>query len=354
MKRHGNLYSNVWDFANLLLAARKAQRGKRFKALCRNFNLDLEKNLFTIRKELRKKTYLPGHYKRFRIFEPKERLISAAPYRDRVVHHALVNVIEPLFDRAMIHDSYANRTERGTHQAVNRFTEFSRKGSYVLKMDIVRYFPNIDHEILMRAIEQRIKDRDILWLISVILESGRETEEHECLSYFRGDDLFTPVERRKGLPIGNLTSQIFANIYLDCFDHYVKEQLRCKQYIRYMDDMAVFDDSKEHLRDVKAAMIEFLEKLRLKVHINRAQYWPVSQGTDWLGYRIYQTHRRVRRSNIRRFRVRLNRLAGEYRQGTVDLHKIQTSVMSWIGHVKHADSYNLRKKILGDVLFQRG
>jgi len=354
MKRRGKLYSKVCDFANLHLAARKAQRGKRFKANCRNFNLDLEKNLFSIGEELREKTYQPGHYNRFRIFEPKVRIISAAPYRDRVVHHALVNVIEPIFDCAMIYDSYANRTCRGTHRAVNRFTEFSRKGRYVLKMDIVRYFPNIDHEILMQAIKKRIKDRDILRLIGVILESGREEENNGCLSYFLGDNLFTPLERKKGLPIGNLTSQLFANIYLDSFDHYVKEKLHCKYYIRYMDDMAVFGNSKERLRDVKAAMIEFLEKLRLKVHVKRAQYWPVSQGTDWLGYRIYPTHRRVRKSNIKRFRLRIRSLADEYRQGIVDLQQIQSTVMSWIGHAKHADSYDLRKKVFREVSFQRG
>lgn len=354
MKRRGDLYSKVYDFDNLLLAARNAQKGKRFKANCRNFNLDLEKNLFSIRKELKEKTYRLGHYNRFRIFEPKERIISAAPYRDRVVHHALVNVIEPIFDRSMIYDSYANRTVKGTHRAVNRFTEFSRKRCYVLKMDIVRYFPNVDHEILMEAIEKRIKDRDILSLIKIILDSGRETEGERCLSYFPGDNLFTPVERNKGLPIGNLTSQLFANIYLDGFDHYVKEYLRCKHYIRYMDDMAVFDDSKERLLNIRSEMIEFLEKIRLNVHINKAQYWPVKKGTDWLGYRIYPTHRRLRKSNIKRFRMRLKSLADEYRHGTVDLQKIQSSVMSWMGHVKHADSYNLRRKIFGEVSFQRG
>jgi len=354
MKRHGNLYGKVGHFDNLFLAARKAQKGKRFKANCRDFNLDLEKNLFTIQKELWEKTYIPGDYNRFRIFEPKERIISAAPYRDRVVHHALVNVIEPLFDRSMIYDSYANRTGKGTHRAVNRFTEFARKRRYVLKMDVVRYFPNIDHTILMEAIEKRIKDRDIIWLIGVILDSGRETDDHGSLSYFSGDDLFTPVERKRGLPIGNLTSQLFANIYLDGFDHYVKEHLRCRYYIRYMDDMAVFDDDKKRLGEVRLTMIHYLEELRLNVHMNRAQYWPVTQGTDWLGYRMYPTHRHVRKSNIRRFRLRLNRLAGEYRQGTVDLQEIRSTVMSWISHVKHADTYKLRRKICEDVSFQRG
>lgn len=354
MKRVGNLYHLVYDFNNLFLAARKAQKGKRFTAGCRDFNLDLEKNLLSIQKELKEKTYRPGPYNRFKIYEPKERIISAAPYRDRVVHHALVNIIEPLFDRGMIYDSYANRREKGTHKAVERFTEFSRKRRYVLKMDVVRYFPNVDHEILMEAMERRIKDRDILRLTKVILDSGREPEGHGSFSYFPGDGLFSPLERKRGLPIGNLTSQLFANIYLDGFDYYVKEKLQCRHYIRYMDDMAIFDDSKDRLRDVRSAMIEALTNLRLGVHLNKAQFWPVTQGTDWLGYRIYPTHRCLRKSNIKRFRQRFEQMSEEYRNGIVDMEKVKSSVMSWIGHAKYADSYNLRKTIFGSISFQRG
>jgi retron-type reverse transcriptase len=353
MKRQGNLYHRVYNFGNLLQAARKAQKSKRFKPGCRDFNFDLEKTLLSIQKELKEKTYRPGPYHRFRIFEPKERIISAAPYRDRVVHHALVNIIEPIFERGMIYDSYANRRGKGTHKAVERFTEFSRKRSYVLKMDIVRYFPNMDHEILMTVIEKKIKDKDIIWLIRVILDSGREPEGHGSLFYFPGDDLFTPLERKKGLPIGNLTSQLFANIYLDGFDHFVKEDLQCRQYIRHMDDMVVFDNRKDRLRHVRVTLIEALERLRLTFHMNKAQYWPVSQGTDWLGYRVYPTHRYLRKSNIKRFQQRFKRLAEEYRKDIVDIQKVKSSVMSWIGHVKHADSYNLRREIFGNISFQR-
>ncbi len=354
MKRYGNLYNRVYDFENLLCAALKAQKGKRFKAGCRDFNFDLEKNLFSIQTELKKNIYHPGSYHRFRIFEPKERIISAAPYRDRVVHHALVNIIEPIFDRSMIYDSYANRQDKGTHKAVNRFTEFSRKRRYVLKMDIVRYFPNMDHEILMTAIEKRIKDSDILRLIRIIIESGREPEGQDSLLYFPGDDLFTPLERNKGLPIGNLTSQLFANIYLDGFDHYVKEKLKCRYYIRYMDDMVILNDSKDHLRKLRAEMIGYLERLRLKVHIDKAQFWPVSKGTDWLGYRVFPTHRLLRKSGIKRFRKRFGRLAIKYREGLINMETVKSSMMSWLGHVKQADSYNLRKKIFDGIIFQRG
>ena len=162
------------------------------------------------------------------------------------------------------------------------------------------------------------------------------------------------MTRNKGLPIGNLTSQFFANVYLDRLDHYLKEELNCKHYIRYMDDMVVFDDSKAHLREVRAAMIEALERLRLKVHRSRAQVWPVTQGTDWLGYRIYPTHRLVRRSNVRKFHRKLRSFSKAYRQWEIGLDDVKPSVMSWLGHIKHADSYGLRKKIFGEISFQRG
>jgi retron-type reverse transcriptase len=354
MKRYGNLYASVCNFKNLLIAARKAEKGKRFRSSCRSFNLDLEKNLLSLQKELKDKIYRPGHYHHFKIHEPKERIISAAPYRDRVIHHALVNVIEPIFDARMIFDSYANRINKGTHKAVDRFTQFARKRNYVLKMDIVRYFPSLDHEILMAAIARKIKDNDILRLVKVILESGKRPTNSDCLWYFPGDDLFTPWNRTRGLPIGNLTSQFFANVYLDSLDHHIKEKLKCKFYIRYMDDFVIFDNSKNLLKERRQKVIEYLKMLRLKVHLNKAQIWPVAKGTDWLGYRIYPTHRLVRRSNIRKFRRRLQHLAKAYAGGEIQLEQVNSSMMSWIGHVQHADSYGLRKKIFGEVSFQRG
>jgi retron-type reverse transcriptase len=354
MKRYGNLYPQVWDFENLLRAARQAQKGKRFTSGCRNFNLDLEKHLVRLQRELQNQSYRPGQYNHFRIYEPKKRLISAAPYEDRVVHHALVNVIEPFFERAMIADSYANRLGKGTHKAVDRFTQFARKRRYVLKMDVVRYFPSLDHDLLRGAIAKKVKDKEILWLIGLILDSGLTAEFGGSPNYFPGDDLFTPLSRKRGLPIGNLTSQFFANVYLDGFDHYVKEDLGCKCYIRYMDDMVVFDDSKRHLHELRKTMLAELEHLRLRVHLNKAQIWPVQKGTDWLGYRVYPTHRRVRKSNIKRFRGRLQVMAEGYCRGEIELEKVKASILSWLGHVKHADSYHLRQDVLGKVFFQRG
>ncbi|MFH1567835.1 MAG: reverse transcriptase/maturase family protein, partial [Gemmatimonadota bacterium] len=234
MKRYGDLYGRVCAFDNLAAAARKARRGKRHKADVARFEFHLERELLRLRAELTAKAWEPGAYRCFVVHEPKRRLISAAPYRDRVVHHALCNVIEPLLERGFIHDSYANRRGKGTHRAVQRYTELCRRSRYALQCDIRRYFPSIDHAILYGQMERRIKDPEVLWLVRRIIDSSNPQEPVH--TYFPGDDLFTPFERRKGLPIGNLTSQFFANVYLDGLDHFAKRRLGCRSYIRYVDD----------------------------------------------------------------------------------------------------------------------
>ena len=222
MKRHGNLFDKIISFENLLKASRKAQRGKRLKNSTANFNLRLEPELLKLQKELQEQTYQIGSYKRFYIYDPKKRLISALPYRDRVVQHALCNVIEPIFDNGLIYDTYACRKDKGSHRAVDRFALYCRKNKYTLKCDIKSYFASIDHKVLSEMIKKKIKDPDALWLIKLIIDS-------------------TPSP---GIPIGNLASQIFANLYLNGLDHYLKETVKCKHYIRYMDDLIVFDNDK--------------------------------------------------------------------------------------------------------------
>ncbi len=212
MKSYNYLYNQICSFENLLLAARKAQRGKRFKEYTSRFNFNLENELITLQQELIDKTYQPGPYTEFYIYDAKKRKISAAPYRDRIVHHALCNIIEPIFNKSMIYDTYANRQDKGTHKAILRFQSFSRKNRYVFKYDIKKYFPSIDHEILLDTLFDKIQCKDTQWLIKVIIDNSNPQEE--VLDYFNGDDLFTPIMRRKGLPLGNLTSQFFANVYL--------------------------------------------------------------------------------------------------------------------------------------------
>lgn len=244
MKRYGNLYPDIIAFANLVLAADKAQKGKRFRDNVLEFNYNREKELICLQQELTDKTYQHGKYRTFYIREPKIRMISAAPYRDRVVHHALCNIITPIFEKTFIHDSYANREGFGTHRALSRFTEFARSSRYILQCDIQKYFPSIDHDILKTTIRRKIKCRDTLWLIDHIIDNSNE--QFHLDEYFQDDDP-SFLERRKGLPIGNLTSQFFANIYLNELDHFVKEQLKCRKYLRYVDDFCLFDDDKKYL-----------------------------------------------------------------------------------------------------------
>ena len=352
MITYNNLWDKVCDFKNLLLSARKAQKGKRFQDNVGRFNFNLEEELLLLQNKLQNQAYQPGLYRSFYIYEPKKRMISAAPYRDRVVHHALCNIIEPIFDKMFIYDSYANRKEKGTHQAVNRFTEFCRKNRYVLKCDIEKYFPSIDHRILYELIAKRITDQKCLWLIKLLIDSSNPQEE--VIHYFDGDGLFTPYERKQGLPIGNLTSQFFANIYLNEFDHFVKETLRCEYYIRYVDDFVVLDNDKKKLRNIKKEMERYLERLRLRLHPRKCNVFPVRQGTNFLGYRIFPSYRLLNRDNIKRFKKRLKQLQWLYGVGLLGLNKLTASILSWIAHANHADTYNLRRRILGVTRFVVG
>lgn len=193
MKRHGNIYPHIIDFVNILTAARKAQKGKRFRNNVLAFNYKLESKLINIQQALIDKTYQPGAYRTFYIKEPKTRMISAAPYADRVVHHALCNIIVPIIEPTFIIDSYANRAGFGTHKALKRFTKFARTSRYVLQCDIQKYFPSIDHEILKNLLRRKIKCRDTLWLIDTIIDNSNE--QFAVVEHFQGDDLLTPLLR---------------------------------------------------------------------------------------------------------------------------------------------------------------
>jgi len=351
VKTYRNLFDKITSFDNLLLAAQKAQKGKRFKKSTSLFNLNLEKEILGLQRELKHMTYKHGGYRDFLIHDPKMRLISAAPYRDRVIHHALCNIIEPLFDKTFIHDSYACRKGKGTHKAVERYSLFARKNRYVLKCDIRKYFQSIDHEILVQMVAKKIRCEKTLWLIREIIGSR---DDQSCHFYFPGDDLFTPYQRNKGIPIGNLTSQFLANVYLNGFDHYMKEELGCKYYIRYVDDWVVLDNSKERLHTVKACVEKYLDSLRLKVHQRKCRVYRVDEGIQFLGYRIFPTHRLLKKENVLRMRRRLKRLISQYREGLIRFERIHQSIQSWIGHASHADTFRLRARLLDCIVFQRG
>jgi len=240
--RHHNLYDGIASFGALYDAWRRAIKGKRRKPGAAAFTAGLETNLLRLERELRDQTWQPGHYVTIEIRDPKHRIVSAAPFRDRVVHHAVCAVVAPIFERGFIDHSYANREGKGTHRAVKRYERWRDAYGYVLRCDLYRYFPAIDHAILKQDLRRRIACPDTLWLLDTIIDGSNKQEPVDL--YYPGDDLFTPFRRRRGLPIGNLTSQFLANVHLDALDHFVTEILGAP-YLRYVDDFALFANDPE-------------------------------------------------------------------------------------------------------------
>jgi len=349
MKRVGNLYGRLCSFENLYLAACRARRGKRRRPDVAAFHCELEGELVSLQEELQSKSYRPGPYRAFRIRDPKPRLISAAAYRDRVVHHALCQVIEPIFDKGFIFDSYANRLGKGTHKALDRCTHFARRNPYVLKCDLEKYFPSIDHELLKARLARKIKCRDTRWLMGLIIDHSNPQEE--IIRHFPGDTLFTPLERRRGIPIGNLTSQFFANVYLNGFDHFVQQELRSPAYVRFADDFLIFGQSKARLGELRRPLQDYLNGLRLRLHPTKCQVTPTRTGVSFLGWQVYPDHRRLRRATGVRFQRRLRALQQDYGEGGISLEGVRASVLSWIGHLKQGDTWGLRRKLLSRVNF---
>jgi retron-type reverse transcriptase len=346
MKTYKNLYPRICAFNSLLWAFHLAARGKRSKDSVASFEYHLEENLISLQTELRSQTYAPGEYHNFHIYDPKPRLISAAPFRDRVVHHALCQVIEPLFERRFIYDSYACRAGKGTHAALDRAQVFARCSPYVLKCDIEHFFPSIDHAILLAGLGRVIADRQTLWLCGQILASGAGLHRPEHTPrLFPGDDLFA-LARPTGLPIGNLTSQFWANVYLDPLDQYIKRQLKCPAYLRYVDDFLLFSDDKAELHRWRGAIIRFLQGLRLVLHEDQAAVFPVETGIPFLGWRVYPLHRRLKRRNGVAFQRRLARLLRLYAAGQIDLARLDASINGWVAHAAHGNTWGLRRALL--------
>ena len=351
MKTYAGLWPRVTSYGNLYEAALRAARGKRRCANVNRFLARLEENCWRLRLELLDKSYTPGPYNTFEITRPKRRMISAASFRDRVVHHALCRVIEPLFDRRFVYDSYANRKAKGTHAAMDRFQEFCRKYRYLLPCDVRKYFPSIDHEILKVKIRGAVRCKDTLWLSDTIIDHSNP-QEPACW-YFAGDDLFTPHERPRGLPVGNLTSQFFANVYLDRLDHYVKETLRCPGYVRYVDDFVLFADDKARLWDWRERILETLERERLKTHEERSRVRRTDEGVRFLGFRIWPGRRRLARQNARAMRRRLKWMRTAYARGRLSLEEIGPRVRAWLAHAAHGGTDSLVKEILSSARFAR-
>jgi len=332
-KTYKNLFDEMTSFKNLFLAARKARKGKRMKRDTAQFNFNLESELIRLHEELKNQTYAPGPYRHFYVSDPKRRLISAAPYRDRVVHHAFCNIIEPLFDKTFVYDSYACRKGKGTHRALDRAQKFLRANKYVLQCDIAKYFPSIDHDILSAILGRRIKDEKVMRLAQLIIRSA------------------LVAERSKGLPIGNLTSQFFANLYLNELDYFVKFGLKERCYIRYMDDFLIFGNDKQRLHKIKDKVKCFLEnKLGLDLHPKKNVVFPVFAGVGFLGFHIFKEYRRLKKGNIRLFLARMKMFRSLLRQGLVTMDEISYSLRCWLAHASYGNTLSLmRQTVLLDL-----
>ncbi|MGE4232054.1 MAG: reverse transcriptase domain-containing protein [Bacteriovoracia bacterium] len=329
MKRHDDLYDRIVTFDNILLAAKKAGRGKRHKPSVAQFFFSLEKEVIALQAELVTGTYQPRPYTMFEIREPKIRNICSSEFRDRVVHHAICNIIEPTLENKAIYDSYACRIGKGAHMAIKRCQHFASRYKYFLKCDIRKFFENINHQHLKILLRRVFKDQKLLSLLDQIID-------HEVPGGMPGC----------GLPIGNLTSQHFANFFLGQIDHFIKDQERTPGYLRYMDDFISFAPDKGSLGVLLGKIEVFLERhLRLQLKEKATLIAPVSEGIPFLGFRVYPNLIRLKRENLVRLRKTIRGKERLYLEGRISENELVRSMTSIIGHVSHVDSQSERRKI---------
>lgn len=345
------MFEKITDYHNLEIATQKAQKRKRYKPEVLKFNYNLERNLIEIQNELMWKTYEQGKYRQFYVYEPKKRLIMALPFKDRVVQWSIYRKLYPIFDKAFYRYSGACRRGKGTHftayQLQDKLRIMDRKPgkTYFLKADVSKYFYRIVHKRLFQLIKRKISCRDTLELIWQIIKS----EDGE-FGIQLGDHFF---ENKKvkgiGTPIGNLMSQLFANIYLDFLDKFVKHTLKVKYYVRYMDDFVLLGKDKKKLHTIRQEIEIFLEDyLQLQLN-NKTTVGHVNEGIDFCGYVLYPSYSKLRKSTKKKMKKRFKYLNKKYFEGKVDIEDINASVNSYLGIIKHCDSYNLKMSVINKL-----
>lgn len=351
-----NLYPKIYDFENLYVAWEHARSKKRYRDDVMIFNRNYEERLIDIQNRLIYETYEIGKYHTFYVYEPKKRLIMSLPFEDRIVQWAIYQQLFPLYEKAFIEDSYACRVGKGTHKAADRLqywlrqTDRKPKRYYYLKMDISKYFYRVDHEILMEILGHRIKDNSLLNLLRKIINSE---DMHFGLPLGKEPDEVDTADRLgdKGMPIGNLTSQMFANIYLNEVDQYAKHELRLHYYIRYMDDIIILHHDKRYLAEVKELIEVFLdEKLRLNLN-QKTAIRPCSTGIDFVGYRIWATHRKLKKKSAVKIKRSMKRYVRKVEAGEESREKMNRAIASYRGVLQHCDSYGLRQSL--NTLFKK-
>lgn len=327
-----------------------AAKGKRRRADAARFLLDLEPECFRLAAELKAGQWRPGPYHTFTIREPKSRLISAAPFRDRVVHHALVALMEPHFERRFVAHSYACRRGKGTHRALARARSLSRSRRFVLKGDIAKFFPSIDHQILKATVRRVIADEPLLAVLDLIIDGSNAQEGEQA--WFPGDDLYTPLERRKGIPIGNLTSQFLANAYLDPFDHFIMDQLGYGGFVRYCDDFLVFADSRAELWALRDMARAFLASMRLTLHEKKGGVHSTRSPLPFLGFVVRHGQQTLQRAGLVRATRRLSKAATDLEVGALTPEQFHARLAAWEGHACHARGQGVG--VIASVLARSG
>jgi RNA-directed DNA polymerase len=329
MKINNDIYPQIYNKKNLILAYKKARKGKTKKDYVLEFEKNLRENIINLHTELQKEIYSPKPLVTFILRDPKTRRISKSDFRDRIIHHALYNVIEPIFDKSFIYDNCANRKNKGTIFAIKRFDKFKRKVSknntkncFILKADIKHYFHEVSHRILIKIIQRKIKDKKVIFLIKKILENGF---------------------KHKTMPLGNLTSQFFANLYLNDLDYFVKHLLKAKYYIRYVDDFVIFHNSKEQLQIWKNKIDFFLrEKLKLEIHPQKSNILLLSKGIDFVGFRNFYYFRLLRKRNIKKMFRTLER----FNKGKIFSNKFDEILQGWTAYANQANTHKIKKRFI--------
>lgn len=317
MKRIGNLYEKIISIENLLAADRKAQKGKSYQYGVRLHNKNAKDNIIKLHDLLKTKTYKTSSYQVFKVYEPKEREVYRLPYfPDRITHHAIMNVLEPIFVSTFTADTYSCIKNRGIHLLLKKLKSVlsnSDDTTYCLKLDIKKFYPNINHDILKSLLRKKIKDQDLLWLLDEIIDSA------------------------SGVPIGNYLSQYFANFYLTYFDHWIKEELKVKHYFRYADDIVILHYDKKHLHSVLYEIKQYLSNhLSLDVKENYQIFPVAARGIDFVGYVFFHSHILLRKRIKQNFARKLKK------------NPNTNSKASYLGWLKHCNAINLTKKLLPD------
>lgn len=339
MKTNNHLYEKICSINNLANSWRKARKGKTKKIYVAEFEKDIRQNLLKLREELLNKNYIPQPLVNFILRDPKTRKISKSAFRDRIIHHSLIGVIEPIFEKIFIYDSCANRIGKGNLFALRRLkyfiTKVSENGDYLnnrfndknfifgycLKADIKHYFQEIDREILLNIIRKKISCKGTISLIELILNN---------------------FENNRGMPLGNLTSQFFANVYLNELDYFVKHKLRAKYYIRYVDDFVILHKSKEQLEKWKKEICDFVkEELKLELHQDKSKVVPLSRGIDFVGFRVFYYFKLLRIRNIKKIKSKID----DFNNKLIDKTKFLETLNGWNAYSKWSNDYNLNKKL---------